>query len=141
MSQLILDDQADALTLVPKLSKWTTVQRLQELRPREHILDDRVPEILLTLSSPTFVTIDDDFWDRRLCNPGYSILFFPLQNKEQKWIPGMLRALFRHKGFATRAERMGKIARVSRKNVVYWEFQQPESHIMPWQQGRQRKKR
>jgi hypothetical protein len=55
----------------PPLEAWTTAVRPQALRPGEQVLDDRVPEILLTLKAPTFITIDQDFWDRRLCHTGY----------------------------------------------------------------------
>jgi hypothetical protein len=61
MSQLVLDDQLDVQVVVPALEGWITAVRLQNLRPLEHILDDRVPEILRTLKTPTFVTIDHGF--------------------------------------------------------------------------------
>ena len=68
MSQLVLDDQLDVQIILPALEGWLTAVRLQELRPDEHVLDDRVPEILRTLKTPTFVTIDHGFWNRRLCH-------------------------------------------------------------------------
>src|SRR2546428_420534 len=113
MSQLILDDQLNFRTVLKPLQKWITVQRLQDLRPTERILDDRVPEILLTLKTPTFVTIDQDFWHRQWCHPGYCILYFALSNLEQKLIPSLLRDLFHLTEFQTRGIRMGKIVRVS----------------------------
>jgi hypothetical protein len=58
MSQLVLDDQLDLQIIVPALEGWITSVRLQTLRPAEQILDERVPELLLTLNRPTFVTID-----------------------------------------------------------------------------------
>lgn len=73
MSQLVLDDQLDVVKLLPRLRNWVTAVRLQSLRPGEHILDDRVPEILLTCHEPTFVTIDADFWKPQLCHERYCI--------------------------------------------------------------------
>jgi hypothetical protein len=61
MSQLILDEHVAIPIVLPALKKWISVGRIQELRPGELILDDRVPEILLTLRGPTFVTIDKGF--------------------------------------------------------------------------------
>ncbi len=90
MSQLVLDDQLDLKELLPLLRKWVTFQRLGQLRRGEHILDDRVAEILLTLRQSTFVTIDRFFWDRGLCHPGYAILFFDVADNRQKLIPGLL---------------------------------------------------
>ncbi|HMF16051.1 MAG TPA: hypothetical protein VKE98_02540 [Gemmataceae bacterium] len=130
----------DVLRLVPQIKKWAKVERLARLRPGEHVLDERVPEILLSLSSPTFVTLDNDFWDRNLCNPGYSIVLFALQDKEQLLIPRMLRNLFRIREFQSRAARMGKIIRVSRKNIAYWEFQETDLRILPWEKTKKKRK-
>jgi hypothetical protein len=121
MSQLVLDDQLDVQIILPELEPWITAVRLQSLRPGEHILDERVPEILLTLKTPTFVTIDHGFWNRRLCHPGYCILYFGLHADDQQQLPGLLQRLFRLPEFRTRAARMGKVARVTEELVTYWE--------------------
>src|SRR5262249_36990174 len=113
MSQLILDAHVNALYVLPVLRRWITVQRLQEIRPGEIVLDERVPEIPSTLKQPTFVTIDKDFDDPGWCHPNYCILYFALRDDEQTLLPGLLRALFRRPEFRTRAGRMGKLARVS----------------------------
>lgn len=61
MSQVILDDQLfDEEVLIP-IARWTTVQRLRNLRPSEVIKDERVPVILREIAQPTFVTIDMGF--------------------------------------------------------------------------------
>src|SRR5258708_6196456 len=112
MSQLILDEQIDLQVVLPSLRRWTSVKPLQDVRPGELVRDDRIPEILLTLAKPTFVTIDHGFWDRRLCHPEYCILYFALRNDQQEFLPRMLRALFKQTGFNTRASRMGKVARI-----------------------------
>src|SRR5713226_3968969 len=103
MSQLILDDQLDVSEILPPLRKWITARRLQDLRPSELIRDDRIPEILLTLKSPTFITIDHGFWDARLCHPGYCILYFALRDDQQQLIPTLLRALMRRAEFRSRS--------------------------------------
>ena len=132
MSQLILDDQLDVLELLPRLSKWITARRLQTLRPGELILDDRVPEILGTLKQPSFVTIDEHFWQRHLRNPDYCILYFALRGDQQEQLPSLLRALLRRSEFRTRAARMGKVARVSAAAIDYWQFQSRESRWIEW---------
>jgi hypothetical protein len=121
MSQIVLDDQLDVQILVPALAAWNLI-RLQDLRPGEHVLDDRVPEILRTLHMPTFITIDRGFWDRRLCHPGYCLLYFQASKNEQKRLPRLLRRLLRLREFRSRAARMGKVARIRRDAVDYWKF-------------------
>jgi hypothetical protein len=63
MTQVILDEMIRADTVLPGIQKWTTVGRLVDLRPNEQIYDDRVPTVLRDLKQPTFVTIDDRFWN------------------------------------------------------------------------------
>jgi len=74
------------------------------------------------LRTPTFITIDRGFWDRRLCHPDYCILYFDRAKNEQQLLPGQLRRLFRLPEFRTRAARMGKVASVRQDAVSYWEF-------------------
>jgi hypothetical protein len=122
MSQLVLDDQLDVSEVLPPLRKWITAVRLHDLRPHQVVRDERVPSLLLTLSKPTFVTIDSGFWKRRLCHEGYCLLYFALATDEQYLLPGLLRRLFLLPEFKTRNARMAKVARVGPKNVDYWEI-------------------
>jgi len=121
MSQLVLDDQLDLQKILPPLSGWLTATRLQDLRPGERILDDRVPQLLLTVQKPTFITIDHGFWKRSLCHPEYCILCFALAKDEQAFVGPLLRRLFRMVQFRTRRVRMEKVARVGKTFVTYWE--------------------
>jgi hypothetical protein len=132
MSQLILDEQIDLRVVLPPLRTWITATPINELRPGEIIRDERVPAILQTLKQPTFVTIDHDFWDRELCHPGYSILFFDVDDDEQELLPGMLRALFRRPQFRTRAVRMGKVARVGKTAVQWWQVRSVRLQEFSW---------
>jgi hypothetical protein len=117
MSQLVLDDQLDVQIILPSLESRITAVRLQDLRPGEHIFDDQVPEILQTLKTPTFITIDHGFWKRRLSHPDYC----RLTKDEQEELPGLLRRLFRLPEFRTRSARMGKVASVGQEAVAHWE--------------------
>ncbi|HEV2948427.1 MAG TPA: hypothetical protein VGX70_13700 [Gemmataceae bacterium] len=119
MSLLILDDQLDRKLVQLPIERWITCQVLHDLRPDELILDDRIPEILNSLSKPTFVTIDQGFWHPRWCHANYCILCFVLRTDQQNWLPKMLQSLLRHKEFRTRTRRMGKVARVSRNLIEY----------------------
>ena len=121
MSQLILDDQLDVQVILPALAGWKTAVRIQQLRPGELIRDDRIPSLLLSLTNPTFLTIDRGFWKRQLCHRRYCILFFALSKEEQGAIPVLMRRLFSLPQFRTRSSRMGKVARVGKRSVVYWQ--------------------
>ncbi len=131
MSQIILDDQLFDLEVLVPIARWSTVRRLRDLRPNEVIKDDRVPVLLRQLRQPTFVTIDMGFWNRGLRDSRYCILCFPLRNDEQGELPGLLRSLFRLAAFRTKAARMGKVARVRRQMVEYWQLGDEELHRIP----------
>ncbi|MEZ4735585.1 MAG: hypothetical protein R3E79_51490 [Caldilineaceae bacterium] len=132
MSQVILDDQIfDEEVLIP-IARWTTVQRLRNLRPGEVIKDERVPVILREIAQPTFVTIDMGFWRRELVDAKYCILCFPLRNDEQGQIPDLLRRLFRLPEFHTKAARMGKVVQVTSTLLRYWQRGDEQLHLFPW---------
>ncbi len=139
MSQLILDDQLDLKLVQRPIQKWISCRALHNLRPDELILDDRVPEILLTLSKPTFVTIDQGFWHRHWSHADYCILCFALRNDQQGMLPGMLRSLLRLVEFRTRASRMGKVARVGSKSIDYWQHDLDALKRISWRMGRQKR--
>lgn len=142
MSQFILDEQLDMQVILPPLRRWAAVMRLQELRPGEVILDERVPEVLLESGKLTFVTIDKDFWNRRLCHPDYCILYFALRDEQQKLLPPLLRALMKLKEFATRTARMGKVARIGPRRIDYFEYLVAHARQLNWPVGgRWRRKR
>jgi hypothetical protein len=132
VSQLILDDQLDVTEILPPISKWITARRLQDLRPGELIRDERVPEILMTLKAPTFITIDRGFWDSRLCHPKYCIVYFDLRDDQQELIPGLLRGLLRRAEFRSRSNRMGKVCHISTKAIAYWQFKRSGLKTISW---------
>lgn len=132
MSQFILDEQLAVNEVLNPLQRRLKVQRLVELRPGEHILDDRIPEILLTLTKPAFVTLDSDFWNVDLCHPGYAILYFALSDDDQDQVPHLLMELLKLDPFKTRARRMGKVVRVGKTLIQYWQRGSNTLHEIPW---------
>lgn len=118
----MLDEQLNRDRVLIPLLKWITVQKLEELRPYEVIKDDRIPSLLRELKNPAFVTIDDGFWNRDLLDPNYCILYFALQDHQQAQIPNLLRQLLKLSEFKTKANRMGKVAKVSPTHIEYWHW-------------------
>lgn len=132
MTTVVLDDQLSAPLVRDPLVRWTRARFLREIRPQEVIKDERVPAILRTLRGPTFVTIDNWFWDRRRRDAGYCIVYVALREDEQEDVAKLLRRLFRHPEFRTRALRMGKVVRVSRERVVWWQRGDDRQHAADW---------
>jgi hypothetical protein len=132
MAQLFLDEQLDA-RLLPALRKWVTAQRLADLWPDEVILDDRLPELLLTLKQPTLLTIDKGLWDKSLCHPGYAVPVCWLPQDEQGLLPELVRMLFRLPDFRTRAKRMGIVARMNKTGVEWWKHRVAGLQRVEWE--------
>lgn len=132
MSLLIFDEQINRERAIEPLESWATVRRLKDVRPREMIDDDRVPDLLRRLNHPTFVTIDDGFWDREYRDKRYCILYIAVSDDQQFKIPALLRQLFRLTEFKTKAARMGKVARISSTRIEYLQVNDETIHTLKW---------
>jgi len=132
MSQIILDEHLGRNQVLQPIQHWITVKRVQDLRPREIIKDDRVLTILIHLEKPTLVTIDMGLWKKRYCDRHYCILYFALLDTQQNQIPSLLRQVFRLETFKTKAARMGKVARITFTQVSYWELGSDKLHSLDW---------
>lgn len=132
MSRFVLDDHLSEHEVHDRIRRWSIAQYLREVRPRQVIKDERVPMVLQELRTPTFITIDDRFQGRSWCHRRYCILFFALRLDEQKEILPLLRRLLRLPEFRTRAARMGKVARVSREGVRWWQIGDDSEHAVHW---------
>jgi len=132
VSQIILDDQLFELEVLVPLARWTTVRRLRDLHPGEVVKDERVPVLLRELSRPTFITIDHGFWDKRLRDSKYCILYFALRNDQQHELPMLLRHLLQLPEFHTKAARMGKVAYVHPTRIEYWQLGDERLHRLTW---------
>jgi hypothetical protein len=132
MSHFILDEQLAVNEVLGPLRKHLKTQRLVELRPGERILDDRIPEILLTLTKPTFITLDSHFWKMALCHADYSIFYFALPEDDQDQVPKLLLRSLKLDPLKTRAKRMGRVVRVAKAGIQYWQCGSRSLHLVPW---------
>jgi len=94
---IVLDEQLLGYGVRELIAQWYRgkVIDLTELRPRTHIQDDAVPELLRTVRQPSFVTINaNDFWRRMGPDDHFAILCFSLAHEQARQIPYLLRRLF-----------------------------------------------
>ena len=129
MSQVIADEQLRYDTVVQPIQKWTTARSMLHLYPGQNIKDDRLPALLCQQKQPTFITIDHDFWNSRLCDSHYCIVYFALDDAQQELVPDLLRRLFKHPDFNTRAKRMGKVIRISTTGIQFYQLEGSLIHI------------
>jgi hypothetical protein len=120
---IVLDEQLLGRHLEFEIARWYRgpVHSIIDLRPNTIIKDDAVPALLRQQSLPTFVTINEaDFWHRVAADERYCVVCFALPDSRAREIPNLLRALFRRTEFRTKASRMGKIIRVTSREVSYY---------------------
>ncbi|MDZ7363910.1 MAG: hypothetical protein ONB46_24830 [candidate division KSB1 bacterium] len=123
---------ADELVLKP-IERLASTRSVRDLRIYEIVKDDRVPLLLRELSSPKFTTIDEaGFWRRTMCSQAYCILYFALSDAQQELIPSLLRKLLRLPEFKKKANRMGKVARISLANIKYYQTGDNKMHVLAW---------
>lgn len=122
---IVLDEQLLGRGLERDIAQWYrgTVQFITDLRPHTIIKDEAIPALLRQRSQPTFVTINDrDFWRKVAADQRYCIVCFVLSDAQAREIPRALRVLLRRPEFRTKARRMGKVIRVTNDDTSHYTF-------------------
>ena len=122
---IVLDEQLLGRGLERDIAQWYrgTVQFITDLRPHTIIKDEAIPVLLRRQAQPTFVTINErDFWRKVATDQRYCIICFVLSDARAREISLALRALLRRPELRTKAQRMGKIIRVTNNDLSYYTF-------------------
>jgi hypothetical protein len=96
---------------------------------RKGIQDEQIIPLLHGLSRPTFFTRDVGFYDHELCHVRYCIVFLAVHRYEAA---SFIRRFLRHAAFRTRANRMGRVVRVSSAGVRFWQIRGHQEEFAPW---------
>ncbi|MCL4267784.1 MAG: hypothetical protein KJ069_31750 [Anaerolineae bacterium] len=121
---IVLDENLKDVHLIEAIAAWYpgSVTHIKALRLQTVIKDDAIPELLLTVSSPTFVTINvDDFWRKVKPHQGYCIVTCVLPQNQVECLSGLLRDLLGKPEFDTKTARMGKVIRTQNNRISYYE--------------------
>ena len=103
------------------LQKWITATKIEDLAGDEILKDDRILQLLRQRKQLTFITLDDDFFHRRLCDRRYCLIYCVVPRQQQRRISVILRRVFRLPEFSTKAIRMGKVIRVHEQDINFWQ--------------------
>ncbi len=120
---IVLDEQLLGRNIETEIEKWYkgVVRFVIELRPGTVIKDDAIPKLLHKQNQPTFVTINEkDFWRKVPIDDKYCLVCFTFPDSRADEISEALRELFRHPEFSTKAKRMGKVIRVTDREISYY---------------------
>jgi hypothetical protein len=126
---IVLDEQLLGRQLEVEIAKWYRgkVQFIHELRPHTVVKDDAIPALLRQQSQPTFVTINEkDFWRKVAITPHFCVVCFTLPDSRADEIPSLLRLLLQYPELKAKAKRMGKVIRVSEREVSYYTAEERE---------------
>jgi hypothetical protein len=96
---------------------------------RAGMKDDEIIPLLHELDRPTFVTLDDDFYDRRLCHAGYCLVHLDI---DDELTAEFVRRLLRHRELNTKAKRMGCVVRASSTGIAAWRIRRERLMQFDW---------
>lgn len=120
---IVLDEQLLGRGLETEIARWYrgSVRFVTDLRPNTVIKDDAIPLLLQHQDQPTFVTLNEsDFWRKVAINERFGVVCFALPDSRAREIPTLLRSLFRQPQFATKSQRVGVVVRVADQGITYY---------------------
>lgn len=120
---IVLDEQLLGRNLEESIAGWYkgSVCFITDLRPNSVIKDDAIPMLLRKQPQPTFITINErDFWRKVAIDEYFCIVCFTLSDSRVTEIALSLRNLLYCTEFNAKAKRMGKVIRVTANNVSYY---------------------
>jgi len=121
---IVVDESVDNVLVLKAIADWYPgrVVSIRALRPATLIHDEVIPTLLHQAPQSTFVTINvDDFWKKTLPNQRYCIVALELNQGQASRLPLLLRRVFQHSEFQTKALRMGKVIYVTPSYIDYYE--------------------
>jgi hypothetical protein len=130
---IVLDEQLLGRSLEMEIARWYTgdVCFITDLRPNTVVKDDAIPYLLRQHSQPTFVTINErDFWRKVAVSDRFCVVCFSLPDSRAEEIPGLLRALFHNPLFATKRLRMGRVILVTGRGTSYYTHDDREIKVV-----------
>ena len=132
---IVLDENLLTLRLNNPIAAWypSRVCYITDLFPGSVIKDEAIPQLLRRVKGTTFVTTNvRDFWRRIQAHAQYGIICLALPNERLRQVPDLLRRLFRVPELRTKTARIGKVVRVSRRQIQYYIVGSTRMHALAW---------
>jgi hypothetical protein len=121
---IVLDEQLCRQPLRQAMGQWYRgkIGYITEIRPYSVIKDDAIPELLLNVKQPTFVTINyKDFWRKIAAHRNYCVICIELPNERWEDISPILKSLLSSPDFRSKNSRMGKVISWKDGTTNYYE--------------------
>ncbi len=124
LDENVTRDQADLLT------QWgIRFRSISRDLGCQGIQDDNIIPFLLRLKHPTFLTRDEDFFERRLLHSRYALVWFDVDAGQTAFF---IRRFLSHPSFRTSAQRLGRIISVRPQGMAYWAKDSVELIPVQW---------
>jgi hypothetical protein len=131
---IVLDEHLAGLGVETAIEQWYRgrVCGITELRPGSVIKDEAIPHLPRAERQPTFVTLNwKHFWQRTAAHHDFCIVCFVRTTEHAREISPCLRRLLRLPEFRTRAERMGRVARISGERAAFYQVGSDQTYLLP----------
>jgi hypothetical protein len=132
---IVFDENIHQQSLMSNVARWYRGQvvSIRELRRGTLIQDEAIPSLLQRFKEATFITTNiSDFWRRIPAHRRYCVICFALPNEQTHEIPALIRRLFHSPEFRAKAARMGKVVRVGRRKIQYYEVGADLVETLEW---------
>ena len=132
---IVLDENLLILRLGNPIAAWYPgrVYSIIDLDPGAIIKDEAIPTYLRRGKGATFITTNvPDFWRRVRADIYYHIFCSSLPNERLRELPALLRRLLRIPELKTKAGRMGKVLRVTHKQIQYYIVNDTRVRSLAW---------
>jgi len=130
-----LDGNLIRLRLQQVIARWYPARAcyITDVRPGTITKDETIARLLQQARGATFVTTNvTDFWRHIPAHARYCIVCLALPNEQLRQLPDLLRRFLRVPEWKTKAARMGKVARVSRRQIQYYAGGDDRLHSRVW---------
>jgi len=94
------------------------------MKDREQIIP-----LLQSMVGPVLFTCDMQLYNRRLCHQRYTIVSLAIAASE---VAVFIRRFLRHPGFNTKGKRAGKVIRLSKSGIQFWQVNAESEKQVAW---------
>lgn len=115
---------------LPLLKAWRIpVRQIGRGVARLGIKDSDIIPALHAIGRATFITLDEDFFRRKLCHAAHSIVWLDVTVDDAA---PYLRRFLRHPRFRSQAARFGTVARAHHQGVHFWQRHRTALQHVEW---------
>lgn len=108
----IIDSQRQLL-----MSQGSSIRQIGYEIGHKGMSDREIIVLLHELGRSTFITRDDDFFNRALCHHALCLVYLPVLKEE---VASFVRRFLKHPLFNTQRKRSGNVIQVSHSGISFW---------------------